>query len=103
MTHPEKEKLPEQQYANFRNKERFPTFADLPGEHDINLTFYNTVDGFNYTPRKHWCFLSEITDIERFVRVKRILQDIAGTTVPVAFHTDGRGAEFAPPSESLRF
>ena len=61
----EKEKLPEsRQYANFRNEETFLTFVGLPRDDDINLTFYNTVDGFNYMPRKHWCFLAEIIDIE---------------------------------------
>ncbi len=47
-------------------------------------------------PRKHWCFLAEIIDIESLFRVKLIVQDKAGVTVPVAFHTDGRGTEFAP-------
>jgi hypothetical protein len=93
----EKEKRPEsRQYANLRNEEAFPTFVGLPRGDDINLTFYNTVNGFNYTPRKHWCFLAEITDIEMFIRVKLIVRDKAGTAVPVAFYTDGRGIEFAP-------
>jgi hypothetical protein len=83
------------QYANFRNEESFPTFAGLPGDNDINLAFYNTTDGYHYTPRKHWCFLAEITDIEQFLRVKLTVRDKAGATVPVAFHTDGRGTEFA--------
>ncbi|KAJ9130675.1 hypothetical protein NKR23_g12079 [Pleurostoma richardsiae] len=90
-----KEKLPKQQYANFRNEETFPTFASLQGEDDINMRFYDTADGFNYTPRKHWCFLAEIVDIEQFIRVKLIVRDVAGATVPVAFHTDDRGTEFA--------
>jgi hypothetical protein len=93
----EKEKLPKsRQYANFRNEETFPTFVGLPRDDDINLTFYNTVDGFSYMPRKHWCFLAEIIDIKQFIRVKLIVQDKAGTTVLVAFHTDGQGIEFAP-------
>ncbi|KAK4179771.1 hypothetical protein QBC36DRAFT_179262 [Triangularia setosa] len=91
----EKEIFPEQQYANFRSEETFPTFTGLPEENDINLAFYDTVDGFSYMPRKHWCFLAEIIDIEQFIRVKLIVQDKAGTMVPVAFHTDGRGTEFA--------
>ena len=91
----EKEKLPDsRQYANFRNEEIFPAFVGLPRDDDINVTFYNTVDGFNRMPRKHWCFLAEIIDIERFIRVKLIVRDKAGTTVPVDFHTD-RGIEFA--------
>jgi hypothetical protein len=31
----------------------------------------------------------------QFIRVKLIVQDKAGSTVPVAFYTDGRGTEFA--------
>lgn len=46
-------------------------------------------------PRKHWCFLAEIIGIEQLIRVKLIVRDKAGTTVPVDFHTD-RGIEFAP-------
>ncbi|KAH8742310.1 hypothetical protein F5883DRAFT_376799, partial [Diaporthe sp. PMI_573] len=81
------------QHANFRNEETFPTFAGLPGEDDIDRAFYDTTDGFRYIPRKHWCFLAEIIDIEQFLRVKLTVRDKAGATVPVAFHTDGRGAE----------
>ncbi|RYP61730.1 hypothetical protein DL770_009731 [Monosporascus sp. CRB-9-2] len=92
----EKEKFAKQRYANFRNEETFPTFAGLPGENDIDLPFYDTVDGFTYTPRKHWCFLTEIMDVELFIRVRLIVKDKAGTMVPVAFHTDDRGTEFAP-------
>jgi hypothetical protein len=48
------EKLPSsQQYANFRNEETFPTFTGLLGDNHINLAFYDTVDGFNFMPRKH--------------------------------------------------
>lgn len=88
--------LESQQYVNFRNEDTFPTFSGLPGDDDINLAFYNTRDGFSYVPRKHWCFLAEIIDIELFIRVHLIVRDKAGTTVRVAFHTDGRGTEFTP-------
>jgi hypothetical protein len=92
----EKEKLPEaRQYANFRNEETFPAFVSLPRDDDMNVTFYSTVDGFNPLPRKHWCFLAEIISIEQLIRVKLIVRDKAGTTVPVDFHTD-RGIEFPP-------
>lgn len=66
-------------------KRHYPTFVGLPQDNDINLTFYNTVDGFNYMPRKHWCFLAEIIDIEQFIQVKLIVRDKAGATMPVAF------------------
>ncbi|RYP41927.1 hypothetical protein DL767_000664 [Monosporascus sp. MG133] len=91
-----KDKFPKQQYANFRNEEIFPTFGGLPGENDVNLAFYDIVDGFILTPRKHWCFLAEIIDVGLFLRVRLIVRDKAGTTVPVAFHTEDRGTGFAP-------
>jgi len=90
------EKYPEQQHANFRDEETFPTFTGLPEEDGINLTFYDAVDGFSYLPQKHWCFLAEIVAVEQFFRVKLIVRDKAGATMPVAFYTDGRGTEFAP-------
>lgn len=91
------EKLPEsQQYANFRNGETFPTFASLPGDSYIDLAFYDTADGFSFMPRKHWCFLAEITDVEQLIRVKLTVRDKAGATLPVAFYPDGRGTVFAP-------
>lgn len=93
----QQKKPPEaRKYANFRNNEAFPIFAGLPEENDINLAFYNTVDGFSYMPRKHWCFLAEIIDIELFIRTKLIVRDKEGATVPVTFYTDGKGTEFAP-------
>lgn len=85
-----------QQYADFRNEEAFPTFYNLPGDNDIDLAFYRTVDGFSYMPQKHWCFLAEIVDVELFIRLRLIVRDKAGITIPVAFHTEGRGSEFAP-------
>lgn len=83
-------------YADFRDELTFPTFDDLPDEDDVDLEYYDTVDGFSYSPWRHWCFLAEITDVELFTRVRLTVRDKAGTTVPVAFYTDGRGNEFAP-------
>lgn len=82
--------------TNFRGSRTFPTFADLPDENDLDLSFYETTDGFTYTPQKHWCFLAEIVGIENFIRVKLLVQDKSGFRVPVTFYTDDRGNEFAP-------
>jgi hypothetical protein len=85
-----------QEYANFRDEETFPTFSSLPEDGDINLAFYDTLNGFTYIPQKHWCFLAEIVDVEYFLRLRFIVRDKAGITVPIAFHTEGRGTEFSP-------
>jgi len=81
--------------ANLRDHKIFPPFSHLPDEKDIDLEFYNTLDGFRYVPTKHWCFLAEITDVEHFIRVRLLVRDKAGRELPVAFYTDGRGGEFA--------
>ena len=82
--------------TSFRDSGAFPTFADIPDENDLDLKFYETVDGFNYTPRKHWCFLAEIVGIENFIRFNLVVRDRSGARVPVLFYTDNRGSEFAP-------
>ena len=46
-------------------------------------------------PEKHWCFLAEVIDVEYILRLRLVVQDKSGTTVPIAFHTEGRGTEFA--------
>jgi len=84
-----------QQYANFRDNRIFPMFASLPEDYSIDLTFYNIIDGLNFIPRKHWCFLAEIVEIQLFLRLRLTVRDKAGVMVPIAFYTEGRGLEFA--------
>jgi hypothetical protein len=50
----------------------------------------------SYRPRKHWCFLAEIIDVEKFLRLRLIVKDKSGRTVPIAFYTDDRGLELDP-------
>jgi hypothetical protein len=85
------------QYADLRSESTFPPFHDLPEENDVSLEFYQSVDGFSYRPRKHWCFLAEIIKVEKFLRLRLIVKDKADNTVPIAFHTDDRGLELGPP------
>ena len=86
------------QYADLRSDIYFPLFHDLPGEHTIDMEFLETSDGFNYSPRKHWCFLATITDIENFIRLRLIVKDKNGHELPVAFYTDRKGSELDPSS-----
>jgi SET domain len=81
------------QYADLRSETAFPPFDDLPGENDIDLEFYESADGFSYRPRKHWCFLTEIIDVEKFLRLRLIVKDKSDRIVPIAFYTDNRGLE----------
>jgi hypothetical protein len=57
------------QYVDLRNETAFPPFDDLPEESAISPEFYESIDGFSYHPRKHWGFLSEIIDVEKFGRL----------------------------------
>lgn len=84
------------QYADLRSETAFPLFDDLPEENDISLEFYESTDGFSYRPRKHWCFLAEIIDVENFMRLRLIVKDKAGRKVPIAFYTESRGLEVDP-------
>ena len=79
------------QYADLRSGTAFPPFDDLPEDNDISLEFFESADGFSYHPRKHWCFLAEIVDVENFVRLRLLVKDKTGRTVPIAFYTNDRG------------
>ncbi|KAH6842235.1 hypothetical protein B0I37DRAFT_314285 [Chaetomium sp. MPI-CAGE-AT-0009] len=84
------------EYADLRSDAMFPCFSALPWENEIDLDFLESTDGFSYRPRKHWCFLAEIVDIEPFIRLRLITKDKSGLEVPVAFYTPGRGNELDP-------
>jgi hypothetical protein len=62
----------------------------------ISLEFYESADGFLYRPRKHWCFLTEIINIEKFLRLRLIVKDKTDHIVPITFYTDDRGLELDP-------
>jgi SET domain len=79
--------------VDFRNRSTFPGFNDLPHENDIDLEFYASVNGSTYRPRRHWLFLGEIIDSGALLRLQMTIKDIDGVTVPLFFHTEGRGSE----------
>lgn len=88
------------QLADLRDQEAFPAFSSLPMEHDIDLKFFVSPDGFSYHPRRHWCLLAEIVEVEHIFRVRLLAKDRAGHVIPIAFYTDGSGREV--PSSQLR-
>ena len=71
----------------------FLPFRELPGENDVDLSFYQTKDGFYFTPRRHWCFVATITEVENFIRLTLFVRDSNGEEVRIAFHTEARGSE----------
>lgn len=64
------------------------------------MDFFDTADGFNYRPFKHWCFLAEIVDVGTFLRLRLEVKDRAGQISPLCFYTDDRGEEV--PASRLR-
>ncbi|KAF5592021.1 SET domain protein [Fusarium subglutinans] len=91
----EKDCKPEEQ-GLFRNQATFPSFIQLPNETDVDDNFFKTRDGVNYQPRRHWCFLAEITDYLTIVRLQMEVKDVADKKTQVFFYTGGRGSEIAP-------
>ncbi|RFU29079.1 hypothetical protein B7463_g7275, partial [Scytalidium lignicola] len=83
------------QPADFRNRATFPGFGDLPHEHYIDPLFYASSDELA-RPRRHWLFLAEIVDFNRFPRLQMTVTDVDGMTVPLFFYTEGRGSEWEP-------
>ena len=91
----EKPKRPGQP-VDFRNRATFPGFDDLPHENHIDPEFYTRIDELAYRPRRHWLFLAEIVDFGSLFRLQMTIKDVDGTTVPLFFHTEGRGSELEP-------
>ncbi|KUL81766.1 hypothetical protein ZTR_09241 [Talaromyces verruculosus] len=81
--------------TDLRADANFPAFEDLPGDSDINMEFYSSIDGFYYTPRKHWCFLAEVIEITFFLRLTVLVRDKAGKNVSVLFYTDEKENKLA--------
>jgi hypothetical protein len=85
---------PQWQYADLRYDATFPSFEWLPEEND--LEFYESPGEPSYKPRKHWCFLAEIADVNLFRRLMLLVEDKDGRETEVAFHTDDRGLGLNP-------
>lgn len=43
----------EMPYANLRNDVTFPSFDALPEQNGLDLSFFESEDGYSYHPRKH--------------------------------------------------
>lgn len=89
-----KEAPPQQQIAtikmaNLRDMTHFPTWSNLPNEQDL---FTNPYHGAS--PKKHYCFLGEITEHFTLIRLQIHLRDLSRTAViPLFLRTPGRETE----------
>ena len=99
---------PQKKFQTFASKEPvqevndsfFLGFDALPDENGVDLMFYQTTNGFRFTPRRHWAYLAEIVEVEQFLRLRLVVRDQDGHEIPIAFYTDGRGSEM--PSKLLQ-
>lgn len=70
-------------YISLRDENAFPKFVDLPDD-----------TGIYGMPKKHWCMVADIVDMDALIRLVLHVKDKAGTRFKVAFYTDGRGFEW---------
>jgi hypothetical protein len=65
----------------------FPTFPLCPDENDISIDFYTPIN-YILRPKRHWCFLAEITYVEYIFRLRLFTKDKSGVEFPIAFYLD---------------
>ncbi|KAG5655627.1 hypothetical protein KAF25_009126, partial [Fusarium avenaceum] len=66
------------QLGLFRNQATFPSFLQLPYETDADDDFFESRDGVNYRPRRHWCFFAEIVDFGTLLHISTLTRQFAG-------------------------
>lgn len=66
----------------------FPTFEECPHENYPDLEFYELKDGYYLSPKRHWCLVAEIVEIEFFIRLRLWVKDRAGHEFPVSFYIE---------------
>lgn len=75
--------------ADLRNERTFPKFGDCP-EREVNLGFYDVIGDDFLKPKRHWCLLAEITEIETSFHVTLMIRDKAGVELPMFVFVHGR-------------
>jgi hypothetical protein len=91
------------QLASLRDRETFPSYDDLPDEHDLARRYLNNKNLGHCHSVPHWCFLAEIKDINYFARLHMTVEDVEGSLVPVAFHTSRRGGELSESQTQIGY
>ncbi|KAL5400700.1 hypothetical protein PMIN03_012148 [Paraphaeosphaeria minitans] len=66
----------------------FPAFEECPHENDADLDYYELKDGFFLFPKRHWCLVAEIVEIEFFIRLRLWVKDRTGHEFPVLFYIE---------------
>lgn len=80
--------------SDLRDRLTFPTFADCPGDHELDPRYYTEVSNTVAQYSRHWCSLSQIVSVENFTRLVLNVRDMAGRDLRVACYDDRRGAKF---------
>ncbi|KAF9442706.1 hypothetical protein P691DRAFT_810223 [Macrolepiota fuliginosa MF-IS2] len=78
---------------DFKDKKLFPPFIRLPYDNDYNVEFYEANRAGILQPRRHWCFLAEVTECISWIRPAYFAKDVNGDKIFIAFHTDDRSPE----------
>ncbi|KAI1488120.1 hypothetical protein F5X96DRAFT_105872 [Biscogniauxia mediterranea] len=84
---------------SFRDRDYFPAFADVPGDHVADERYLVDVDpavdvGYpagSMRNRKHWCLLGEILQADTLMRPRIVARDARGGEFVVTFYPDEPG------------
>jgi hypothetical protein len=74
--------------VDLRTDRAFPTFLLCSDDNSIDLDYYATNDGSYYHPKRRWCLLAEIIEVEIFIRPRLTVRDRSGKQFIVAFYLD---------------
>ena len=85
--------MAESTVSPLRNQLNFPVFRRLSQDNSIDDVYWHTVNGFEYTKKRHWCFLGEIIndDLAKypFWRNKVWVRDLEGyDQINVSFYPE---------------
>lgn len=81
----------QERIADFRDSDIFPTIYGLPLPE--NTRYHEDNGNGLYRAMKHWCFLGEITDLEKFGESEMAVRDTGGTVIKLTFETEEEGKE----------
>ena len=66
----------------------FPSFDECPHELVPNFEFYAVERGNFLQPKRHWCLLAEIVDVEIFIRLRLWVKDRTENVFPISFYIE---------------
>jgi hypothetical protein len=77
--------------TNLQDELVFPSFRECPYESDTPHAYWRDLGGGVYLPRRHWCYLGEITERIAFIPLCLAVQDRKGDEVLATFYPDSGG------------